>query len=621
MKRAEDLLNDDSAADSQLREAESELLAAYDALEYSTANRENLWAAIEVLHSYIESGEYKNFTNADELKDIYDNALPVAYYEPEQSVIDEWTAKIYAALEEAGVITPTTSDTTEPTDTTASYPTIPSSESPTGTYTEPFTTEDPTGHCTEFDLPYSLEFSEALSAYTTQLLGSSISIGEIDLFYYDKEMVVFGLSDMLCTVGEEDIDGYHFENWNFFPHEANKTGYCVYFNGTVYSIAEAVQKNIMSARALASIIPHSSKIDPDHTNPTGVTEPYTEFTNPTETTEPETIEIICTYPIGEDNRARSELIELIAEYQWIYEECLDPAASIYEVSSAQNFRTAYENAQTVINDYEASETQIVNAYTTLKQSYGSLALKLTQGTEVSDARKALEYAVVSCVPKGNYVYNPESLSEYNAAYKEACDLLNDSNASDEQLWAAREKLFNAYNKLYATATYATESTYMTMPATTENPTGHCILDDDLFKMQFATELSAYSFELGYDKPISIDQITPYTADYKMYVFALKDNWGSYSEERIGDYQFINHNFCGNTKNRTGYCVFNGNKIYSIADAVKENIVTVDFLAGVLSEYAYQPDPTTPEYISPEWQNLPEPQDENYSKLKAFALLH
>ena len=384
LRAAEDLLDDATATDTQLREAEQELKDAYNSLEYSTADRTKLWTAIEKLRTIIESGEYKNYSNADELKEIYDYALPVVYYEPDQSVIDEWEAKIYAALQKAGVIT---EPTTEPNYT----------EPYTTGYTEPTaTTEDPTGHCTEFDLPYSPDFAVALANYTNNLMGESLSVSDIDLFHYDQTTVVFGLSDNLCTEGHENIDGYHFENWNFFPHEANKTGYCVYYNGTIYNLPDAVSNSIMTASALASIIPHSSKLEGS--------------TQPTETT---------------------------------------------------------ESSQPII-------------------------------TEPTDPT-----------------------------------------------------------------------------ATTEDPTGHCTdWEQEQLKMQFATELSSYSYELGYNEPISINEITPYTEDYRMYVFALTDNLCTESEEIINGYKFTNPNFFGNEKNKTGYCVFNGTKIYSIADAVKERIVTV-----------------------------------------------
>lgn len=404
LRAAEDLLGDSTATDVQLYDAESELIAAFNALERSTANRDNLWTAINTLRGYIESGEYLNFSNAAEIKEIYDNALPVAYYEPEQSVIDEWEAKIYAALKKAGVITEPTTYSTEPTGTTDPQSSIPYSEPPTDSTEPTESTEDPTGHCTEHDLPYSPEFGVALANYSSGLVGSSLSVGEIDIFYFDKSIVVFGMTDMLCTVGEEDIDGYHFENWNFFPRESNKTGYCVYCNGTIYNLPDAVKNNIMSARALASIIPHSSKLEGS--------------TQPTETTE---------------------------SLQPIITEPTDPTA------------------------------------------------------------------------------------------------------------------------------------------TTEDPTGHCTdHDQELLKMQFATELVKYSNELGYSDRISLDNVYSYTEDYKNYIFAIKFNYDTASSEVINGYYFVNHGFMpNNSKNKTGLCVFDGTKIYDLPAAIKLGIVTAPTLSSVI----------------------------------------
>ncbi|MBQ7503788.1 MAG: hypothetical protein IJT79_00515 [Ruminococcus sp.] len=304
--------------------------------------------------------------------------------------------------------------------TEATMLTIPTSESATGDTEPTATTVDSTSHCTEHDLPYSPEFEVALANYSNSLVGSALSVGEVDIFYYDKSIVVFGMTDMLCTVGEEDIDGYHFENWNFFPREANKTGYCVYYNGTIYNLPDAVKNNIMSARALASIIPHSSMIDQSTTssNPTG----------------------------------------------------------------------------TVPTSYPTEPT-----------------------TDTS-------------------------------------------------------------------ATFVTEPTDPTMTtATTENPTGHCTdHDQELLKMQFATELVKYSNELGYSDRISLDNVYSYTEDYKNYIFAIKFNYDTASSEVINGYYFVNHGFMpNNSKNKTGLCVFDGTKIYDLPAAIKLGIVTAPTLSSVI----------------------------------------
>lgn len=70
---------------------------------------------------------------------------------------------------------------------------------------------------------------------------------------------VFGLSDMLCTVGEEVIDGYKFYNPVFFGTEKNLTGLCVYCNGKITSIKDAVSSGLVTAEQLAEVIPHTEK--------------------------------------------------------------------------------------------------------------------------------------------------------------------------------------------------------------------------------------------------------------------------------------------------------------------------------------------------------------------------
>ena len=594
LRAAEDLLGDATATDVQLYDAESELIAAFNALERSTANRDNLWTAINTLRGYIESEEYLNFSNAAEIKEIYDNALPVAYYEPEQSVIDEWEAKIYAALKKAGVITEPTTYSTEPTGTTDPQSSIPYSEPPTDSTEPTESTEDPTGHCTEHDLPYSPEFGVALANYSFGLVGDSLTVSDIELFYFDQSMVVFGMTDMLCTEGEEDIDGYHFENWNFFPREANKTGYCVYCNGTIYNLPDAVKNNIMSASTLASIIPHSSKID-NSTAPTSstATSESTFITEPTTPSE--------TNPTTGDSRARDDLSKLLTKYKWVYEECKNSSSqSIFYFESVQGFIGTYESAQALINDGTATEQQYVDAHTNLTQAYANLTEAHTQGTEVTDARRALKYAVYNCVPRDGYEYTSEALSAYNQAYDEAVDLLNGNDATDDQLRTARAKLFSAYNELMRTATYITEptnTTCVTEPSTaTENPTGHCTEFDLPYSPDFAVALANYTNNLV-GESLSVSDIDLFHYDQTTVVFGLSDNLCTEGHEDIDGYHFENWNFFPHEANKTGYCVYYNGTIYNLPDTVSNNIMTASALASIIPhssklEGSTQPTETT-----------------------------
>lgn len=74
-----------------------------------------------------------------------------------------------------------------------------------------------------------------------------------------KGINVFALSDMLCTVGEEVIDGYKFSNPVYDGGEKNKTGLCVYANGKILSIKDAVSSNIVTAEELSEVIPFTEK--------------------------------------------------------------------------------------------------------------------------------------------------------------------------------------------------------------------------------------------------------------------------------------------------------------------------------------------------------------------------
>ncbi len=79
-------------------------------------------------------------------------------------------------------------------------------------------------------------------------------------FFSTDRFIVFGLRDMLCTVGEEIIGGYKFSNPVFEGAEQNKTGLCVYYSGSVCSIAEAFRRRMLTADKLAEIIPYTQAV-------------------------------------------------------------------------------------------------------------------------------------------------------------------------------------------------------------------------------------------------------------------------------------------------------------------------------------------------------------------------
>ena len=79
------------------------------------------------------------------------------------------------------------------------------------------------------------------------------------IFNTSDNFMVFGLSDMLCTVGEETIGEYRFNNPLFCGTEKNKSGLCVYYNGKIYSIKDAVDLKIETVEKLAEIIPFTEK--------------------------------------------------------------------------------------------------------------------------------------------------------------------------------------------------------------------------------------------------------------------------------------------------------------------------------------------------------------------------
>ncbi|MEE3334186.1 MAG: hypothetical protein VZR54_07945, partial [Ruminococcus sp.] len=105
----------------------------------------------------------------------------------------------------------------------------------------------------------------------------------LKIFKESEDEVIFRFEDLLCTVSTDVIDGVEFNNPAFFPaSEDNKLGMCVYKNGEIYSIYEAVKKGLYTAEELANVFPDSNKVEPttENTEPT-TAEPTTEAVEPT----------------------------------------------------------------------------------------------------------------------------------------------------------------------------------------------------------------------------------------------------------------------------------------------------------------------------------------------------
>lgn len=152
---------------------------------------------------------------------------------------------------------------------------------------------------------YTQEFMDSVSEYIDYIgagvlepgeyFENTLPSGQVILYYNglkiyceNNNLVVFGLSDYWCTVTEEVIDGYVFTNPSFYGHhlKENISGLCVYKNGEIYAIAQAVEKGIISAEKLAEIIPFTVRVSETTAPPTISTKPSTATVPETNATEP-----------------------------------------------------------------------------------------------------------------------------------------------------------------------------------------------------------------------------------------------------------------------------------------------------------------------------------------------
>ncbi len=101
-------------------------------------------------------------------------------------------------------------------------------------------------------------------------------------FYYEtNDIVVFGIETGMDGVSEV-IGGYIIDNSAYFCND-NLSGYCLYKDGKVYGVANAVSKGLIEVETLAEIIPemHKKDVQPTETETqTETTETITEAAFP-----------------------------------------------------------------------------------------------------------------------------------------------------------------------------------------------------------------------------------------------------------------------------------------------------------------------------------------------------
>lgn len=177
----------------------------------------------------------------------------------------------------------------------------------------------------------------------------------IRIFNCTDNLMVFGLSDMWCTVGEEVIGEYCFLNPLFYGVDKNKSGLCVYYNGRIYTIKDAVNEDVITVEKLASIIPFTEKAGKIYPTIPSATTPET--TNPT------------TVPTKPSDVNRPTMPVIIPD-DGRYEVETDPINIADEINTTSTEPIASESVSetTGNNVTEAPETTEANKITPVKET-------------------------------------------------------------------------------------------------------------------------------------------------------------------------------------------------------------------------------------------------------------
>lgn len=133
----------------------------------------------------------------------------------------------------------------------------------------------------------------------------------LEIFREEENFAVFAVTDYWCTCGYETVYGYTFENGNFCtkPFE-NKAGFCVYSDGSLYTLKEAVDNGIKTIEELADIaFAEPAKEPSTFTIPATPTQSTTapQVTEPSEIIEPEPIDDAGQWAETEPTESKSNL--------------------------------------------------------------------------------------------------------------------------------------------------------------------------------------------------------------------------------------------------------------------------------------------------------------------------
>lgn len=123
------------------------------------------------------------------------------------------------------------------------------------------------------------------------------------------------------------------------------------------------------------------------------------------------------------------------------------SADKYTVSSYQTFKAAYDNANVVLNDSDATQQQVEEAYQTLQTAYANLKkASVEETTNKLELSIAIQMAqAVTDKDLENVV--PAVVNEFKAALAEAETILANDNATQEEVDASFDRLANAMWKL------------------------------------------------------------------------------------------------------------------------------------------------------------------------------
>ncbi|MCH5299168.1 MAG: FIVAR domain-containing protein [Ruminococcus sp.] len=379
---AEELYYGDGATAEEIIKAADNLLEAHYCLEAFEGDKAELWELMEKLDEILNRDDAKSLPNYNELHELYWDAFMAYHYSNSQEELDDYRDKVKAALVELGEIEPD-----DPQESSSQQLNREQAKEYLGQVIQEASNIPVGGAWTK----------ESWEAYQYAMsLANEM---------YDNENAT---ADQLVQAAHKLMEAYN--NLESFVGD----------KAELWTLIEKLEEVL--SRDDAESLPNYSELKDLYTEARGAYH----YASTQEELDECRDKLKAALSALEESDIRNKLMMLVSECSFGIEE------EYYTPQSYQNFKTAYQNANKILCDDNATVDQLNKAYGDLLSARHSL-VRLEDVPVYTPARTILAMIIAECSDVEKEDYAPGSYKLFTQAYEEAVNLLDDDSATDEQL--------------------------------------------------------------------------------------------------------------------------------------------------------------------------------------------